>query len=143
MAISEGLLSIEVYPFGKKKYEIPTGHNIKKALLMNDIGAIYNYSAPEKSTTEMARDYWLFMYFCNGINMKDMCLLTYENIKGSILSFERAKTARTKRKVEAIRVPLNDEIKAIISKWANKKEDISTFIFPVLSKGLTPEDKGN
>ncbi len=60
----------------------------------------------EGDVTQMARDYWLFMYFCNGMNMKDMCLLTYGNIKGNVLSFERAKTAKTKRKVEAIRVPL-------------------------------------
>lgn len=51
----------------------------------------------------------------------------------------RAKTARTKRKIEPIRVVLTDEVKAIIKKWGNKNEDGTTFIFPILEKGLTPE----
>ncbi len=138
-AISDGVLSKEVYPFGKKKYEIPTGNNIKKALTLNDISLIYHYHLEPGSSDEMARDYWLFMYLCNGLNLKDMCLLKYENIKGNILEFERAKTIRTKRKVEPIRVTLSDEAKIIISRWGNPTKDKGGYIFPVLDKGLTPE----
>lgn len=138
-AIAEGMLSKEYYPFGKKRYEIPTGNNIKKALTLSDIGLIY-YHKPEPGTTaEMAKDYWLFMYLCNGINVKDMALLKYENIKGEILEFERAKTVRTKRKVEPIRVSLNEDMRAIMKRWGNMAKDGSTYIFPVLGKGLTPE----
>jgi integrase/recombinase XerD len=136
-AITDGMLSKEYYPFGKKRYEIPTGNNIKKALTLSDIALIY-YHKPERGTTaEMAKDYWLFMYLCNGINVKDMALLKYENIKGEILEFERAKTVRTKRKVEPIRVSLNEDMRAIIKRWGNTAKDVSTYIFPVLSKGLT------
>ncbi len=139
-AIAEGLLSKELYPFGKRKYEIPVSRNIKKALPINVVKAIYEYKTKEaKSTEAMAKDFWLFMYFCNGINVKDMCLLKYENIKGEVLEFERAKTARTKRNIEPIRVSLGEDLKAIIKKWGNKKRDEKDFIFPVLTKGLSPE----
>jgi len=138
-AITDGMLTKELYPFGRKKYEMPTGNNIKKALTLKDIAAIYYYKPEKKSNTDMAKDYWFFMYLCNGINMKDMCLLKYDNIKGDILEFERAKTARTKRKVEPIRVPLVEDAKHIIKKWGNKFKDEDTYIFPVLEKGLTPE----
>ena len=138
-AIAEGMLTKEYYPFGKKKYEIPTGNNIKKALTLKDIAAIYNHKPEAGSMADRAKNYWLFMYLCNGINVKDMCLLKYENIKGEVLEFERAKTARTKRKVEPIRVVITDEVKAIINKWGNKNKEDKTFIFPVLEKGLTPE----
>jgi integrase len=138
-AIADGLLTKEYYPFGKKRYEIPTGNNIKKALSLKDIGAIFHYKAKAGSMADRAKDYWIFMYLCNGINVKDMSLLKYENIKGDIIEFIRAKTARTKRKVEPIRVNLTDELKAIISKWGNKKADGNTFIFPILENGLTPE----
>ena len=137
--IAEGMLSKEYYPFGKKKYEIPTGNNIKKALTLSDIALIYYYKAEPGTTAEMAKDYWLFMYLCNGINVKDMALLKYEDIKGEVLEFERAKTVRTKRKVEPIRVALTDDVRAIIKKWGNTPKDGSTYIFPVLIKGLTPE----
>ncbi len=135
--LSDGMLTKVIYPFGKKKYEIPTGNNIKKSLTLRDIAAIY-YHKPSKGTNAaMSKDYWLFMYLCNGINVKDMCLLKYENIKGDVLEFERAKTARTKRKVEPIRVVLVDDTKQIIEKWGNPHLDGSTYIFPVLTKGLS------
>lgn len=79
------------------------------------------------------------MYLCNGINVKDLCLLKYENIKGDVLEFERAKTIRTKRKVEPIRVTLTEHINQIIKKWGRNKNDGTTYIFPVLEKGLTAE----
>ncbi|MBC7383676.1 MAG: site-specific integrase [Bacteroidia bacterium] len=138
-AIHEGLLTKDFYPFGKKKYEIPTGNNVKKALTLKDIGTIYNYKPIPESVDERMRDYWLFMYLCNGINVKDMCLLKFENLKGEVLEFERAKTARTKRNVEPIRVVLIDDLKAIIKKWGNERGDNKGFIFPILTKGITPE----
>lgn len=137
-AIAEGMLTKDYYPFGKKRYEIPTGNNVKKALTLKDIGTIYNYKPERGSMTDMAKDYWIFMYLCNGINVKDMCLLKYKNIKGDVIEFERAKTARTKRKVEPIRVTLTDEVKAIVKKWGNSHKDGNTYIFPVLDKGATP-----
>src|SRR5579872_4144350 len=138
-AIAEGMLSKEYYPFGKKRYEIPTANNIKKALSLNEISLIYYHKPSLGSAAEMAKDYWLFMYLCNGINVKDLALPKYENIKGDVLEFERAKTARTKRTVEPIRVPLNDDLKTIIRKWSNSPKDSGTYIFPILEKGLSPE----
>jgi len=140
-AIAEGVLTKDFYPFGKKKYEIPTANNIKKALTLKDIAAIYYYK-PEKGThknVQMAKDFWLFMYLCNGMNVKDMCLLKHKNIKGKVLEFERAKTARTKRKVEPIRIPLTEDIKRIINKWGHVSGDENAYIFPILSKGLTSD----
>ena len=137
-AIAEGLLSKENYPFGKRKYEIPTGNNVKKAITLKDIGAIYNYQPKPGSIADKAKDFWIFMYLCNGMNVKDMSLLKYENIKGDIIEFIRAKTIRTKRIVEPIRVVFTDEVKAIVKKWGNEKKGPNTFIFPILQDGLTP-----
>ena len=137
--IAEGLLTKEYYPFGKRNYEIPTSNNVKKALTLKDIGTIYKHKLEPGSPAERARDYWIFMYLCNGINVKDLCLLKYDNIKGDVLEFERAKTIRTKRKVESIRVTLTDYINRIVKKWGRNKNDGSTYIFPVLEKGLTAE----
>jgi hypothetical protein len=66
-----------LYPFGEgqNKYSIPTGKNTKKALSLEEIGRIFHYEAPPKSMAEMAKDYWIFIYLCNGLNVKDLCLL--------------------------------------------------------------------
>lgn len=137
-AISDGMLTKDYYPFGKKKYEIPTGKNIKKSLTLSDIELIYNYKPIKGTPADKAKDLWIFMYLCNGINVKDLCLLKYENIKEDILEFERAKTARTKRTAEAIRVVITEDVKKIIKKWGNKNKDPKNYIFPILEKGLTP-----
>jgi integrase/recombinase XerD len=55
------------------------------------------------------------------------------------MEFERAKTARTKRNVEPIRVTLLKDAKDIIALHGNIEKTKDDFIFPVLSKGLTPE----
>lgn len=138
-AINDGFISKDYYPFGKKKYEIPTSNNIKKALTLKEIGKIYNFKVEEGTYQEMSRDYWLFMYLANGMNVKDMSLLTYDCIKGDVIEFVRAKTARTKRKVEPIRVFLTDDLQKIIAKWGNDIKDGKNFIFNILKKGMSPE----
>jgi len=138
-AINDGLIAKELYPFGRRKYEVPTGNNIKKALAIADIAKIYSYETEPYSTIDMARDYWIFLYLCNGMNVKDFSRLKYENIKGDTLSFIRAKSARTKRHVEPIRVPLLEDARRIIEKWGQPPKYPETFIFPILKKGITPE----
>lgn len=138
-AIDEGLLTKEFYPFGKKRYEIPTSNNIKKALSLNDISLIYHYEAEPGTSEAMAKDLWIFMYLCNGINMKDVCLLKYKNITNGKVSFVRAKTARTKRKVEPIEIMTTPDIESIICRYGNKDKSPDNYIFPILTKGITPE----
>lgn len=129
-----------VYPFGrgKGKYSIPTGRNVKKALTLEEVAKIYNYE-PETDAEEMARDYWMFMYLCNGMNVKDLCLLKWENIQGDIIDYERAKTSTTGREKKAIRIALKPESKTIIRKWGNPSLNRSAFIFPHLQADMTPE----
>lgn len=138
LAISEGTLSKEYYPFGKRKYEIPTTNKVKKALNLEEVAKIYNY-VPCSAVEQRVKDYWMFMYLCNGINVKDVCLLKYSDIQQGIIEFERAKTARTKRNIEKIRVPLTADLERIIERQGVKRRDIDTYIFPILAKGLTAE----
>lgn len=143
IAISNKDIPSELYPFRrnineKEKYEIPEGRNIKKALQLSAIEKVFNYRAEPGSSKEMARDYWVFIYLCNGMNVKDMCLLRYEDINNNILRFKRAKTIRQKKE-KIIQAILQPEAKAIIKKWGNKKVDENTLIFPVLTEKETPE----
>jgi integrase/recombinase XerD len=128
-----------LYPFGdrKGKYSIPIGRNIKKALTMQDIAKIYNYKPEPDSTEEMARDYWIFLYLCNGMNVKDFCLLKRKNIEGHTLKFYRAKTKRSKREQEEIRVSLKPQAKAVITKWGMPSLHPEAFVFPHLQKGIS------
>jgi len=141
-SISDETISKESYPFGKRKYQIPTSRNTKKALLLSDIKKIYDYKPSPGSNIEMARDLWLFSYLCNGINIKDIARLRYKNIEGEYLTFLRAKTERaTRSNPKPISIYLNDRAKEIIKKWGTKKINPDNYIFPIIEKGCTPENE--
>jgi integrase/recombinase XerD len=126
-----------LYPF--EKYEIQTGKNIKKALTLNEISLIYNYKAT--GTEAMARDYWMFLYLCNGMNVKDFCSLKWENISGDILTYQREKTKRTRRDSKKIVVSLKPETWKIINKYGKRSIVPDSYIFPHYENGMTPERK--
>lgn len=139
-AIDRGLISKENYPFGKKKYQIPTGRNIKKALSINDISKFYYYESEISNEGEgKAKDFWLFSYFGNGMNMKDIALLKYKNIQGDYIVFERAKTERTRRSSpKPITIYITTEMHEIMAKWGNFKKSEDGYIFPILEPGVSP-----
>jgi integrase len=127
-----------VYPFGngKNKYSIPTSKNTKKALTVEEIATIYNYDAEPNTNKEMARDYWLFLYLCNGMNVKDLCLLRWKDIDGNMLSYKRSKTERSQKESKQISVALKSQSLDIIKKWGQPSIDKNAFIFPHLNKKM-------
>ena len=130
-----------LYPFGSKngKYSIPTGQNIKKALTVEEIASIYNYNTNSNKTKDMAKDYWLFLYLCNGMNVKDFCLLKWKNIDGEMLTYKREKTKRSKKENRAITVAIKPETLAIIKKWGVPSINKESYIFPHIKHGMTIE----
>lgn len=142
-AIYRKIISLDYYPFGKRKYQMPVSKNIKKALSLPDIGKIYFYQPKQdKGLEAKARAFWLFSYFANGMNMKDVALLKFKNISDEFLSFERAKTIRsTRTNPKLITVYINDDIRAIIRKWSNWDKSKENYVFPVLKPGLTPSQQ--
>lgn len=139
-AISEGVVSRDQYPFGKYKYQIPSGKNVKKAITLAEIEKILSYQPKKGSTEERSRDLWIFSYLCNGMNIKDISRLKYQNIDGQNLSFIRAKTQRSSRQNQkTINVSLHPIAIDIIERWGNKPATPDTYIFPILKKGITPQ----
>lgn len=142
-AIINKSIDREFYPFGRAsdgKYEVPTGKNIKKALVLDDIKKLMTFQLPAKSNQSKGRDYWVFSYLCNGMNIKDIVSLKYENINTNTITFIRSKTARSTRKnPKTIVVPYTNEIREIINQWGNKPQKPKDYIFPILQKGMTQE----
>ncbi len=140
IAIQKGLLKNEAYPFGKGKFEIPAGRNVKKALTVQEVGSIFNYPVIDGSQIHRQRDYWIFSYLCNGINFKDIARLKYRNIDKDSITFIRAKTERKQRSNQkTIVVPLTPELTNIIDRWGNKAATKDEYVFPILQSGITPE----
>jgi integrase/recombinase XerD len=136
-AILEGLISKKNYPFGKKPlYQIPAGQNIKKALSRSELKQIFDYE-PATPTEARARDFWIFIYLCNGINPKDIAELKFKNLDRAMqkITFRRAKTKRTNRDSKPAEIYLQPLAAEILERYATKPEKPEAYIFPILTDG--------
>lgn len=125
-----------IYPFGRGKYEIQEGSGRKMALTLEDIGKIARYET-QFAAKRKYRDYWMFLYLCNGINVVDFCQLKYSDILDGEIHFVRQKTRRTAKQQQEIRVVLSEDAKRIIQKHGNLSTD--GYIFPILNGNESPE----
>ena len=147
-AIVNKIIPADMYPFGlerKKKYEIPTSRNIKKALDIKSLRAIIDYE-PTSENEAKAKDFWLFSFYCNGLNMKDIFKLKYCDIQGDFLYVNRQKTMRTKKEAEQIEIYITKPIAAIINRWGNSDKSPTEYVFDIYKKDADTEqnyDLGN
>ena len=132
----------ENYPFGKRRYVIPSGSNKKKALTQNEVAQIYKYQTPANSSEDRAKDFWMFSYLCNGINFKDIALMKVKNIDGDMLRFVRAKTENSTREDEIIiSCYVNEYMKNIIDKWRSGNTGKEDYLFNILQKNDDLEEQ--
>lgn len=139
-AIDNGMVHESLYPFGRRRYIIPAGDNIKKAICTSSLSKLY-YHVPACVQEEMSLAFWFFIYFGNGMNMKDIALLKFSQLKGDWIEFNRAKTIRTaKGKRNKIKVYVNEDMRRTIELWGNKDRKPENYIFPILQAGLDHYD---
>lgn len=141
MAHKENSIPTTIYPFGRHKYLAPQYVTTKRSLKLNEIEKIYNYRPEPYSQEEEAKDYWLFTYLCNGINMVDMCHLKYQDIGKDFITFIRKKTEHSSAVKRPITVPLTQDIREIIERQGNKDKSPDNYVFPVIQDGLTHKQK--
>lgn len=128
----------KLYPFGKRKYQIPATRNVKKALTQEQLNKLF-HSDPKTPEQLKAKEFWFFSYACNGMNMKDIANLKYKDIKRDKLTFVRAKTKLTTRSnSKAITVHLGEFAKDVIDKYGNENKSPENFVFDILTNDLTP-----
>ena len=131
-----GLIKESQYPFGRGRYEIQSGAGRKMALTVEQIGQIANYDDGSEATARY-RDYWLFLYLCNGINVADFVKLRYRDIVNGEICFVRQKTERTTRVRKEIRAIITDRIQKIIDRWGTVPRP-DAFIFGILDGSEDP-----
>ncbi len=114
--------------------------DLQKVLTIEKIGRLVCCVAEQGTWQEKARDFFLFNYSGNGINMKDILLLKWGNIDGEYIRYVRAKTKRTNKTCTVpITLYVNEEMRNIILRWGNPQSSAQDYLFPVLKEGLTPE----
>lgn len=138
-AIESGDIEQELYPFGKKRYKIPSSNNTKKAFNSDELSVLYK-AVPQTPEQEMAKDFWFFSFVCNGMNIKDILNLKWLNVTDEQIVFYRAKTERTKSdNPKPIQVPLTEYAKEFIQKYGRKGTVGDDYVFPILHSEMDPE----
>ncbi|WP_159468022.1 site-specific integrase [Dyadobacter sp. 3J3] len=127
-----GIIRAMDYPFGKDKYQIPSGESRKMALTRDDIMKVIQYDDQWEATARY-RDLWILSYLINGINIGDLVRLKDNNIKDGEIRFFRAKTIRTTKKKKEIIATLTPMVGEMIERWGVKGRKPSDYIFPYLT----------
>lgn len=141
-AIADKIVSVEQYPFGRRKYTIPAPKGTKKALSKEQLRALFEVK-PATPEQKKAKAFWFFSYACNGMNFKDIANLKYKDISGDTLTFRRAKTSRTNAKQAPVIVYLNDFIRSVIKLYGNPENSPHEYIFPITDPNASPGDRHN
>jgi integrase len=142
-AIHEGIIKDYNYPFSQsrndRKYKIRKGSNRKIALTTEELKLLRQYQ-PETKARRTAYLYWWFSFYCNGINVVDICQMQYKHIKGDTVEYLRKKSIDTETLVKPISFKLSERISSIIKELGNQNNSADTFVFKLLNHGDSPKD---
>lgn len=141
-AMEENHITKDIYPFGRGKYVIEAGSQTKRALTAQQLNTLMNAptSTPEQ---ERARDFWFWSMASDGMNMKDIALLRWENFDWDIEAFTyyRAKTYRTKRaNLRELVVSLIQLHHDIMNRHGNPIAH-KGYVFPILKDGMDAQQR--
>lgn len=134
VAIEDGVVKAEYYPFKTFKVSKLTKETAKRSITKSDVEAIINYKT-EHSYSLFAIDIFLFTYLMGGINFVDIAYLTKENLIDERLVYQRRKTKKL------IKLPLQPRAIELIEKYKSKD---NPYLFPIFSKfHKTDQQKAN
>lgn len=140
IAIAAREIKQEIYPFGKGKYSPPSVKKVKKAFNQETLAKLYR-AEPLTQEQAKAKDFWFFIYFSSGINVKDIALSSWANVQDRKFIFYRAKTINVKGELRPIEVHLTDHALSVIEKYGNADRSPKNFIFDIISDSMSEADK--
>jgi site-specific recombinase XerD len=132
-AIGVNDISKDIYPFGLKKnnkYKIPRTKKVKKALNSLQLKTLFDAKVCNNNEAK-AKAFWFFSYASNGMNLKDVALLKYSDIKDDKFEYYRAKTFDKSSEKTTITIYLTDFTKGIIKKYGIKNKN--GFVFDIIN----------
>jgi integrase len=121
---------LENYPFTNFDWSQFSLQTEKRAISKNELLKIYNFPLDPGKPLFDAKMYWLFIYYCYGLNFVDFAKLEPKNITSDdegqkLLVYYRSKTNRK------ITVPISEKALEIINYYKNQNFG-NKYIFPIL-----------
>ena len=156
--VHEGYLKDVPYPFSNKKEKrlvsIPKSAKRKQSFLnVNQMTELYDLFVSKKYPEHWSEEYtqrahyslglFLAQYLCNGFNMADAGLLTYNSYyyqtNGKAFRFNRKKTSRRSADGSEVVVPIIPPLRYILDEIAAPPTR-DGFVFPDILKGAETEE---
>lgn len=136
LALTEGLVKTDLYPF--KKYKVSKLHKetAKRAITKEQVKLVIEYDVSiARFYKKLAVDMFTFSYLMGGINFTDMAFLTDKNIDDGRMVYVRQKTKKL------IMLPLQDKAVEIMNRYRSPQRK---YIFPILdNRERTPRQIRN
>lgn len=126
LALAEGMVKADCYPF--KKYKVSKLHKetAKRAITKEQMKQVIEYDVSgARFYKRLAVDMFAFSYLMGGINFTDMAFLTDKNVEGGRLVYIRQKTKKL------IMLPLQEKAVEIMNRYRSPQRK---FIFPILDE---------
>lgn len=137
-AIQAKKMKREQYPF--KDYSLGKFSTLtrKRAISKEDLQKIIAFPLDVDSKLQIARDYFLFSYYGQGINFRDIANLKWKQITKDRVVYTRLKTGKT------MNFKLLPPALEILARYKDLTEG-EDFVFPILNKGkhVTPQQIDN
>lgn len=129
----------DCYPFGSKGSRYKVRHTTRGIKGKGDALSVeqlrkFVAGTPDPGSPEWeAKQLWLFSFYCQGMNFRDLLLLKYSNFQGQFIRYTREKTKRTEDQ-EVLEVGLTPQITEIVAKLGNPDKRSSSYVFEVLER---------
>ncbi|MCX6258001.1 MAG: site-specific integrase [Bacteroidia bacterium] len=124
-AIKEGLVKLDLYPF--TNYSIKETKTVKRAIRKTDIEKIRDIVLEPNNPLWHARNYFMFSFYCIGMNFSDMAQLKKSSITEDRMIYIRAKTGK------AYSVKLTAPAKEILSHYLIDQA-ADDYVFPIIKR---------
>lgn len=135
-AIKEQILKRDQYPFDEYLISDLKTETQKRSIPKEVVKAIEALSFPDAPRLQLAKDVFIFSYYCRGINFADIAYLTGKNIEADTLRYIRKKTGRP------FTIALRDETRQIIERYTSQADpNAGGYIFPVFDDRIHKTDQ--
>lgn len=127
-AISARLIEARNDPF--HGYRIPGGKRPEKTRLrFEQVQALEALTLPPGAPLALARDAFLFSFYCAGIRFGDLCQLRRKNVEGGRLRYQMAKTGKPRS------IKLLPQAEKILARYQGEGAAREDLLFPILDAG--------
>ncbi len=134
--ISEGKLPQDViYPFGRYRYIIPEVRRAKTTLKRDEIVKILTHEHFENEDEKFARNLWVFQFYCNGVNLKDLIKIKWSDQIDQSFVIRREKTKNTMRgNPQLVRIPITPKLQSVLDQIGDRS---SPYVLGFLNKNCS------